>query len=91
MKLEPKNKFFLVLAVFIILPFIVPFIINDPVIITIVNIGTILGFLFYVRTRVKNLASGLISSGFKWQCLVCGKENKESSCPRCGSRQSKMI
>ena len=89
MKFDPKNKFFLVLAIFITLPFIVPFIINDAVIITLVNIGTILGFLYYARTRVKNLAGNLLGSKITWMCMACTKIHNQGACPGCGSKMRK--
>lgn len=85
-----NNNFYIMVAVFVLIPIVMPYIIDDPIINMGVNIGCILGFIWYIKTRSKNLAQSLLSSKMTWVCSACGKEGKEATCSRCGSKQRKL-
>lgn len=89
MKLNPKNNFFAIIAIFAVLPLLLPIITSDPIVLMIANIGIILGFLYLIKSRMKGISSALLGSKITWMCMACAKVHNQGSCPRCGSKMRK--
>ena len=87
-----QEKFWMVLALFIIMPLFFMIFIPEPYG-TIVMIGSNLLMLAYMRKMFKSGLSNLIGSKTKFQCLTCAgtKFGKDGSCQRCGSKARKPI
>ena len=85
-----SNRVWFYLCLMIGIPFLIPMIIPDPYA-TFAIIGSSMGMLFMIRKFAKGIATGLLKTKMIWICASCQKQHNKVECPRCGSRQRKML
>ena len=88
--LNEKNRVWYILAALFAVPFVVPILIPDPFA-TIVIVGIMIGSLWWLKSRIPNMAKGLLQSKMTWACSACGMTGNKTPCPRCGSSQRKLL
>ena len=87
-----KEQFWLVLALFIILPMFFMIFIPEPYG-TITMVGTNLLMIAYMRKMFASNLNNLFGNKMKYQCLTCTgtKFSKDGSCFRCGSKSKRVF
>lgn len=84
-----QERVFLILAVMIIIPIFMQFVIPYPY--SLMAIMTLnLFLLFVMRKNMKGLVSGMLGAKAKLVCMNCGKPHNDTKCPSCGSRMRRL-
>lgn len=84
-----QERVWLLLALMMIIPFVVPIILPEPYS-WIGMIGMNLLLLVVLRKNFKAMTGKLFGSKSEWICAVCGNKSKNVTCNRCGSKSRKL-